>query len=393
MAIGDLLLKNGTIIDPANGVNTTSDVFIQNGLISAVGKELNASTETRVIDVSNKVVTPGLIDIHGHFYDGGNGSSVHADSNCLPYGATTGVDAGSSGYLNYKAMRDYVFPTHKTTLLCFLHISAIGLAPNRQLGGGLHDMNIISIEDTVAAIKENPGFCFGVKVRMHYNAVSYWDAEKALCMAKEAAVQSGTRLMVHVSGTPIPLPTILKHMTEGDIATHVFNGDRENILDNHGNIRSEVKDAADRGIVFDVGHAGIHCDMAVVRSAISQDIPIDTISTDLHISPDDRTVYKMNDLVSQFHAVGLSWDEAIAAATTTPAKVLGLAEYKNLSDGTLSVGSVADVAVFDLLEGRFVWHDMSGNMVEGKTKLDTVVTIINGQIVWSREALNDMGEC
>ena len=73
--------------------------------------------------------------------------------------------------------------------------------------------------------------------------------------------------------------------------------------------------------------------------------------------------------------------------------MLGLAEYKNLSDGTLSVGSVADVAVFDLLEGRFVWHDMSGNMVEGKTKLDTVVTIIDGQIVWSREALNDMGEC
>ena len=36
---------------------------------------------------------------------------------------------------------------------------------------------------------------------------------------------------------------------------------------------------------------------------------------------------------------------------------------------------------------------MSGNMVEGKTKLDTVVTIIDGQIVWSREALNDMGEC
>ena len=57
------------------------------------------------------------------------------------------------------------------------------------------------------------------------------------------------------------------------------------------------------------------------------------------------------------------------------------------------MGSVADVAVFDLLEGRFVWHDMSGNMVEGKTKLDTVVTIIDGQIVWSREALNDMGEC
>ena len=393
MATGELLLRNGTIIDPGNNINAINDLLIRDGRVCAVGTDLTANSETQVIDVTNKVITPGLIDIHGHFYDGGNGSAVHADANCLPYGTTTGVDAGSAGYLNYKAMRDYVFPMHKTNLLCFLHISAIGLAANRRLGGGLHDLNIISVQDTVDAIKANSGFCFGVKIRMHYNAVAYWDAERALCMAKEAAVQSGTRLMVHVSGTPIPLPTILKHMTEGDIATHIFNGDRENILDNAGQIRPEVADAASRGIVFDVAHAGIHCDMSVVRSAISQGIKIDTISTDLHISPDDRTVYKMNDLVSQFHAVGLTLDEAIAAATVTPAKVLGLANHSKLSDGTLSVGSVADVAVFDLLEGRFVWHDMSGNMIEGKTKLDTVATIINGQIVWSRGSLNEMGEC
>lgn len=393
MAIDELLLKNGTVIDPANRLNAVTDVLIKDGKVAMIGTDLTASEDARVVDVSNKLITPGLIDIHGHFYDGGNGSSVHADSNCLPYGTTTGVDAGSAGYLNYKAMRDYVFPMHKTRLLCFLHISAIGLAPNRRLGGGLHDLNIISVEDTVSAIKENIGFCFGVKVRMHYNAVSYWDAEKALCMAKEAAVQSGTRLMVHVSGTPIPLPTILKHMTAGDIATHVFNGDRENILDHQGKVRPEVKDAASRGIVFDVGHAGIHCDMSVVQKSLNQGIKIDTISTDLHISPDDRTVYKMNDLVSQFHAAGLSLEDAIAAATSTPAKVLGLANHKDLSDGTLSVGSKADIAVFDLLDGRFVWHDMSGNMVEGKRKLDTVATIINGEVVWSRETLNNIGEC
>ncbi len=391
--VRELILKNGEIIDPANNFRSKADVLVQDGIIAEIGTGISVNEDARVIDVTNKIITPGLIDIHGHFYDGGNGSSVHADTNCLPYGVTTGVDAGSAGYLNYKAMRDYVFPNHRTNLLCFLHISAIGLAANRRLGGGLHDLNIISIEDTVAAIRENQGFCFGVKVRMHYNAVSYWDAEKALCMAKQAAVDSDTRLMVHVSGTPIPLPTILKHMTEGDIATHIFNGDRENILDSQGNVRPEVLDAADRGVVFDVAHAGIHCDMSVVQAALDQGINIDTISTDLHISPDDRTVYKMNDLVSQFHAVGLSLQDAIAAATVSPARVLGMSEHRGLSDGTLSQGAVADIAIFDLLEGRFVWHDMSGNMVEGTTKLDTIATIIKGEVVWSRGSLNEMGEC
>ena len=119
MATGELLLRNGTIIDPGNNINAINDLLIRDGRVCAVGTDLTANSEAQVIDVTNKVITPGLIDIHGHFYDGGNGSAVHADANCLPYGTTTGVDAGSAGYLNYKAMRDYVFPMHKTNLLCF----------------------------------------------------------------------------------------------------------------------------------------------------------------------------------------------------------------------------------------------------------------------------------
>ena len=46
----------------------------------------------------------------------------------------SGVDAGSAGFLNYSAMRDYVFPAHRTRLLAFLHVSGIGLAANRVLG-------------------------------------------------------------------------------------------------------------------------------------------------------------------------------------------------------------------------------------------------------------------
>ena len=114
--VRELILKNGEIIDPANNFRSKADVLVQDGIIAEIGTGISVNEDARVIDVTNKIITPGLIDIHGHFYDGGNGSSVHADTNCLPYGVTTGVDAGSAGYLNYKAMRDYVFPNHRTNL-------------------------------------------------------------------------------------------------------------------------------------------------------------------------------------------------------------------------------------------------------------------------------------
>ena len=89
-------------------------------------------------------------------------------------GVTTGVDAGSAGFLNYGAMKDYVFPAHRTRLLAFLQIGAVGLAANRILGGGLQDMRVIDVDRTADAIKANPGFFFGVKVRMHLGVMAMW---------------------------------------------------------------------------------------------------------------------------------------------------------------------------------------------------------------------------
>ena len=275
-------------------------------------------------------------------------------------------------------MRDYVFPAHKTRLLAFLHIGGVGLALNRLLGGGLHDMRIIDVDQTVDAIKSNPGFFFGVKVRMHVNAVAYWDAHTAMKAARAAADQSGTKLMVHVSGTPIPLPEVLDYLGPGDISTHAFNGNPESILDGRGKLRPEVRAAADRGVVMDVAHAGVHCDVEVVKAAMAQGMPPDTISTDIHNPPPDRTVYLMNDLVSKFHALGLPLKDSVAAATSRPAEVLGLQD----SLGSLAVGMSGDAAVFDMREGRFVWHDMAGNSVQGQVRLDTYLTVRAGAVAW-----------
>ncbi|MCY4555930.1 MAG: amidohydrolase/deacetylase family metallohydrolase [Chloroflexi bacterium] len=386
----DLVLSGGNLLDPAQGINDEPrDIAFKDGKVAAVAGHIDPASAAQAIDASGKLITPGLIDLHGHFYHGGNGSAVHADQTCLGSGVTTGVDAGSAGFLNYGAMRDYVFPAHRTRLLAFLHIGAVGLAANRVLGGGLHDMRIIDVEQTVQAIKENPDFVFGVKVRMHYDAVARWNAHEAMARARKAASEAGVRLMVHVSGTPIPLPDVLEHLGPGDISTHAFNGFPENMLDNSGKIRPEVRAAADRGVVMDVGHAGIHCDVEVVKAAMDQGVIPDTISTDVHIAPAGRIVYLMNDLVSKFHALGMPLADAITASTSRPAEILGLQD----SIGSLAVGMEGDAAVWEKRQGRFVWHDMAGHNVDGALRLDTFATIKGGVTAWREGRLLQMGEC
>ena len=129
----DLLLKGGTLLDPSQSIYDKRDVAFRDRKVAAVETSIDNTSALRTIDITDRLITPGLIDIHGHFYHGGTGSAVHADQNCLSAGVTTGVDAGSSGFLNYGAMRDYVFPAHKTRLVAFIHIGAVGLAANRVL--------------------------------------------------------------------------------------------------------------------------------------------------------------------------------------------------------------------------------------------------------------------
>jgi len=66
----ELLIKNGRVIDPANGVDKQCDVLIADGKIAAIGK-IDKSTQS-TIDATGKLVTPGLIDIHVHFREPGD---------------------------------------------------------------------------------------------------------------------------------------------------------------------------------------------------------------------------------------------------------------------------------------------------------------------------------
>ena len=67
----NLLIKNGRVIDPSQGMDDTLDVVVENGLIKEIGKGLQAPAGAEVLDASGKYVVPGLIDMHVHLRDPG----------------------------------------------------------------------------------------------------------------------------------------------------------------------------------------------------------------------------------------------------------------------------------------------------------------------------------
>jgi len=62
----ETLIRNATVLTVTRGTLQNTDVLLRNGKIAAVGKNLNASANARIIDATGKYVMPGIVDCHSH---------------------------------------------------------------------------------------------------------------------------------------------------------------------------------------------------------------------------------------------------------------------------------------------------------------------------------------
>ena len=65
-----LLIKNGRIVDPANNLDEAMDILVENSKISQVARNIKASAE-QIIDATDKIVMPGIVDMHVHLREPG----------------------------------------------------------------------------------------------------------------------------------------------------------------------------------------------------------------------------------------------------------------------------------------------------------------------------------
>jgi len=93
----DLIIKDGTIIDPSQNLIKKKDVGISGGKIASVKDYISESDGVQIISARGKYITAGLIDLHVHVWWGVAHLAIPADPVCIGRGVTTAIDAGSSG--------------------------------------------------------------------------------------------------------------------------------------------------------------------------------------------------------------------------------------------------------------------------------------------------------
>jgi hypothetical protein len=106
----DLLIKGGTLVDTAQGLNARRDTAFAGGLVAAIGDDIPASQAESIVDASGRLVVPGMIDLHVHVFEGVSFLGVAPDPTCLARGVTTVVDAGSAGADTFPGFRQLSWP-------------------------------------------------------------------------------------------------------------------------------------------------------------------------------------------------------------------------------------------------------------------------------------------
>ena len=77
-----LLIRNGRVVDPSQGLDQGLDVLIENGSVAALGERLDPPAKTKVFDAAGMVVAPGFIDLHAHLREPGFEHKETIESGC-----------------------------------------------------------------------------------------------------------------------------------------------------------------------------------------------------------------------------------------------------------------------------------------------------------------------
>jgi dihydroorotase len=372
----DLLLKGGNVIDAAQDLRGALDVAVQDGKIARVAANIPKSEARRVIDVPGKTVTPGLIDLHTHVFDGVAANGVHPDIAGVHAGVTTVVDAGSSGCATFSAFPRHILPRCETEVIPLLHICQTGLATNPDIIAE----SSIDLESTLRVAREHRGLIKGIKARMVSPALEIFGMEMPR-LAKRAARESGVPLMVHIGDTtkrydPNVIRELLPLLEPGDIVTHLFTANPGGVLDTNGKLVPEAKELAARGVWLDTAHGRMNFGFNVGRRVLDQGLTPHCISTDLTIPGRANTVHSMVEIMARFLGMGFTLEQVIAMSTVNPARAIG--EAGRL--GSLQIGRQADISVLEVRDGRWVVYDTLRDSMKIDKTVVPVLTVKRGRV-------------
>ena len=356
----DLVFRGGDVLDPGGGQSGRLDVAVTAGRVAAVGAKLPGDAHT-VVDVTGKLVTPGLIDLHTHVGPGYWG--LDPDPIAWYSGVTTWVDAGSAGAYTLDGLRRTVAAA-QVRVPVLLNISAVGLAGRTGESRDLANCDVGLAVDTVLAHRD---LIRGIKIRVDSDTVGENGVEP-LRRGITVGETCGIPVMVHIGTAPPRLDEVLDLLRPGDIVTHCASGIA-------APLGPAVQKARARGVLLDIGHGSGAFAFDVLEAQLEAGLRPHTISTDLHARSVHGPVFDLPTTMAKLLAAGLPLTEVIAATTIHPARAL------NLPGGTLLPGSPADLAVFSRHEGPYEVVDAHRQTRRAPLRLTNDATYVAGRLL------------
>jgi dihydroorotase len=370
----DLVIAGGRVIDPAQGLDGPRDVAFQGGKVAAVEPRIEAGAARAVIHAAGKLVVPGLIDLHTHVYWGGTSLSVQPEPVAQRSGATTLVDAGSAGPGNFHGFRAHVIERTPVRILPFLNLSFAGIFAFSKsvMVGECSDVRLLDARECLEVALRHRDLIVGIKVRVGRNTSAGYGVFP-LELAIEVAEELDLPVMAHIDFPPPSRKDMLARLRPGDVLTHCYRP-FPNAPVVRGEVRAEMWEARERGVIFDLGHGMGGFGFASTRPMLAAGFFPDVISSDVHILCEHGPAFDLLHTMSKLLCLGMPLGEVIAAATACPAKAL---RRKDL--GTLAPGAAGDAAVLELAEGAFDYVDVMGERLAGDRRLEVAAMVLAGR--------------
>ena len=388
----DLLLSGGFVIDPRNNINQICDVAVKDGKIALVTPNIDRSSAAEQIDISGKLITPGLIDTHAHVFEYVTGRfGLEADMCGVDSGVTTLIDQGGPSCMTLPAFREYVVKPKKSRIFTYLSSYLVGGMEGHYYPS-LYKPDCVDVAATVKSALANRDIVKGFKAHAELGGFARWGIE-VIRQSAEIGAQAKLPIYIHF-GQLWPLPadgdngidadTILAQVVpllkKGDILAHPFTRHPGGFVDRKGKVHAIVKEAIAKGLKIDVGH-GSHFSYRMAQIALQAGIVPDTLGADMHGyntmtpkpsmagTPDEHSdkdhmffgqvKFSLVSAMSAMLALGIPIEHVVAMSSWNPQRYFGLPD----DIGHLGVGALADISVLNDDRGRFELIDNEGTKI------------------------------
>ena len=150
----DLLLKGGTVLDPSSRLDGAMDVAVEQGVIARIAPRIARDGGRAHHRRAGQDVTPGLIDLHAHVFEGVNRTGVNPDLGGVLRGRHHHRGRGQRGRGHVRrAFRATSCPSCHTEIIPFLHICQTGLATMPDIIAE----SSINLDDTLRVVDRAQG--------------------------------------------------------------------------------------------------------------------------------------------------------------------------------------------------------------------------------------------